>query len=1487
MKKKLLTLLISCACAIGAIGFVACKGSDKDKRPSNSIENGLKFEYISFNDHEGYVIRNVGGETLTDVEIPAKHNGHPVISVGFSDCDSLTSILIPDGVIMVSFSDCDGLTSITLPDSVTKIAFSGCDSLTDVTMGNGVTEIDGSTFKDCTALTSIVIPDSVISIRDRAFECCDSLESVTVGSSVTEIGSACFNGCTSLTSITIPRSVTKIGVSAFSGCESLAKVNYTGTIDEWATLEWGGNNSNPLRYAKKLYINDVEVTEAVITTATRIRYSAFEGWESLTSVTIGDSVTSIGHAAFADCIGLTGDLVIPDSVTSIGERAFFGTNFSNIVVGNGVSSLGGLSFGDNLKTIKIGNGITKIEDRAFGDCSSLTSVTLPDSVTSIGYYAFGGCSSLTDITLPDSVSSIGSRAFEDCSSLTSITIPDSVTSMASNAFAECDSLREATIGNGLTKIEGGAFAGCISLTSVTIGREVTSIGNSAFEVCYKLVEVINKSSLTITAGASDNGCVGVYAKQVITDETESKLVWFDDYALYREGETLSLVAYYGKEAEVVLPDTMDGSTYTLDRAFWWNSTITSVTIPDGVTSIGKQAFYCCSSLTSVTIGSGVTSIGDLAFYYCSSLTSVTIGSGVTSIGEQAFYYCSSLTKVNYTDTIDRWAAIDFYNAVSNPLYYAGKLYVNDVEVTKATLTAVTEIGKYAFYNCNGLTSVTIGREVTSIDNSAFEGCYKFVEVINYSSLTITAGKTVNGYVGAYAKQVMTNAADSKLAMQEDYLVYKDGENSALVAYYGTNAEIVLPDDIDGNGYAIYQYAFYNRSGLTSITIPDGVTSIGSGAFMDCTNLIETVDGIQYVNAWVIDCDNTISTVTIREGTKGIAASAFYNCRSLTSITIPDSVTSIGNYAFSNCDSLTSITIPDSVISIGSFAFNGCYGLAKVNYAGTIDEWVMIDFYDYTANPLYYAKKLYINDVEVTEVTLTTATKIEDYALRGGSSITNIIISDSVTSIGDQAFYYCSSLTSITIGNGVTSIGVGAFGNCGSLTTVYYAGTKAQWDLISIENGNSVLTYVTIRYSEEAHSCSYQAKTDDTYHWTECDCGKTTEKVAHSYGAWQQNEETHWKECDCGYSTGKVAHSYGAWQQNEETHWKECDCGYSTEKVAHSYGNDNVCDDCGRSLAAYTRIDEQGNVSDTGSYILFGSYPQSKVTDGTVTGALNESAGALPTDGNDGKWISYEYYIESSNEVDYTWYQDVAYGGDTYRGVYFSSYRPEYTDYDSSADKSYQDDNGYTVGTVYWFKYEPIKWKILEEENGYATVLCEMVIDSQEYYPVDGSRTVDGQTVYSTNYEYSAIRAWLNETFYQTAFSELEQALIQTVTVDNGVESTGETTNDYVCADTQDKIWLLSYKEATTYFSDAEERPKIATDYAQCQGLLSSDDDKGDGWYTWGCWWLRSPIKDTQIGGYFMGYTMNVVWDDGTFSVPVYANDTARAGVCPALKIKLN
>jgi len=476
------------------------------------------------------------------------------------------------------------------------------------------------------------------------------------------------------------------------------------------------------------------------------------------------------------------------------------------------------------------------------------------------------------------------------------------------------------------------------------------------------------------------------------------------------------------------------------------STVTYNGVEYSVTSIGDYAFYWCTGLTSITLPEGLTSIGDDAFNYCSALTSITLPDGLKSIGNSAFSDCRGLTSITLPD-------------------------------------GLTSIGDDAFSYCSGLTSITLPEGLTSIGDDAFFCCYKLYEVYNKSDLTITAGSRENGEVARFAKNVYTDSeVVSKLKTVGDYVFYVDGEEIELLAYIGEETSITLPSDYEGKNYKIGDYAFYLCSALTSITLPEGLTTIGERAFSNCSALIsitlpegvtsiggdafsgtalrETesnwVDGVLYIDNYLIEAKSSISgEYAVKEGTMLIADQAFSYCFALTSVTIPESVMSIGDCAFSatvtsidvalNCDYYTSVdgvlfskdkttlihypigkkatsySVPNGVTSIGKRAFSSCSALTSITLPEGLTS-IEDDAFSYC---------FALTSITLPDGLITIGVRAFSYC----GKLTSIMLSESVTSIGKQAFDYCSALTSITLPESVTSIGDNAFKGCSGLTSI--------------------------------------------------------------------------------------------------------------------------------------------------------------------------------------------------------------------------------------------------------------------------------------------------------------------------------------------------------------------------------------------------------------------------------------------------------------------
>ncbi len=296
-------------------------------------------------------------------------------------------------------------------------------------------------------------------------------------------------------------------------------------------------------------------------------------------------------------------------------------------------------------------------------------------------------------------------------------------------------------------------------------------------------------------------------------------------------------------------------------------------------------------------------------------------------------------------------------------------------------------------------------------------------------------------------------------------------------------------------------------------------------------------------------------------------------------------------------------------------------------------------------------------------------------------------------------------------------------------------------------------------------------------------------------------------------------------------------------------------------------------------IFFGYYPQTLEKEEATIESLNSLVGTPENPKEGYTWIDYGYYDEG--EVDsYMWYLDLDIdkdGRNDYRGVYFIQYRPCYYFSSSSTDNSYQDENGYTTNTVYWFNYDPIEWDVMIELDGKVLILANLLLDSQEYNPSESTESYyhNGGTGYTNNYELSNIRKWLNNDFYNTAFNDLQKAVIVETTVDNSVDSTSGSSNSYVCNNTRDNIFALSYSEVTdySYGLKIDSTPSIlaqGTDYAKVQGLYVGSNGNGN-------WWLRSPYGGIANRGYRAS-------DDGGITFCSIRN--GQYGARPALWIEL-
>ena len=417
-------------------------------------------------------------------------------------------------------------------------------------------------------------------------------------------------------------------------------------------------------------IQSVTIPESV----TSIGKSAFEDCSNLDSLTIKGVATSIGAYAFGSCTSLT-SLSLVGSFQTIGDYAFVSCGMTSLTIDATITSIEKYAFSSrSLTSLSLTGNVQKIGDYAFYSCSSLKTVTLPKSLTSIGAYAFDSCTSLDSIEIPGTVTEIGDFAFH-LSGLTSVKIDEGVQSTGVHMFYDCDNLATVNLPESLTTIAKGSFAFCSDLNHVKIPARVTCIGDGAFSHCTSLSE--------------------------ITLQDEVKTIGADAFLSCQE--------------------------------------LTSITLPDSVTDIGKEAFGHCSKLESITIPKNVTTIKSDTFDFCFNLKSITLPAGLTSFQDDlstctaGYFYATDYKKDENGDPI--------YGEDGQPIYIYtpnGAIYYNsnktDADKLLANSTNTDLKNRNFLYLCN----VTFDANGGNLTDSAEVPVYKTEKITDTKANELTA-----------------------------------------------------------------------------------------------------------------------------------------------------------------------------------------------------------------------------------------------------------------------------------------------------------------------------------------------------------------------------------------------------------------------------------------------------------------------------------------------------------------------------------------------------------------------------------------------------------------------------------------------------------------------------------------------------------------------------------------------------------------------------
>ena len=846
---------------------------------------------------------------------------------------SIQQILIQPGVTHIgtyAFNNFTGVTNVTLPASLESIgnyAFRNCAALSGVTLPQGLTGI-GSTAFASAGLTSVTIPGSVTTIGTLAFGDCASLTEIRFLGDAPEIGSFAFrnvtatayyfNGTAGWTDAMKPYSgtLTWVGENPHGACGD----DVTWSLDP-ATGAVTISGSGPMwdyEYNASPFFNNTSIQSVVIEQGvTRISTYSFSRCVNLTSVSIPDSVTEIGVCAFYDT-GLTA-VTLPDNLTLLERYAFTYSKLTEVSIPGSVETIGHHAFSscNQLQTVTICEGVRQIDWSAFSICNNLTEITIPQSVTETGGEAFKNCGQLADVTFFNAGTAIGTNAFMDCpSGLTLHGFADSTAQAYALAnglnflpFASgaCGDNATWTLVDGTLLISGTGdmaniafneeapwYADRASITAIVVGEGVTSIGSYSFKGLTNLTSVSIPGTVTHIRASAFYGCTSLES--------------------------------------IVIPQ---GVQYVGESAFWGCSKLKTVTLPEGLTTIDGHAFRACSALTDINLPAGLTKIGGSAFFFCSNLggdivipqgvtaiyadtfwrcgkiTGVTIHQGVTQIGDRAFQYCTSLTDVTIY-SLDAAFGSDVFDSCSADLTVTGWPGSTAESYVGEGYGYLPHSGKYGESACWRITDGTLTIYGTGATYDEYSGTYNLPWYRERQGVTTAVVEEGVTHIGARLFGSLPALTDVRIA-----------------------------DSVTSIGDA----AFQNSGALTTVTLGSGITRVASSLFRDCMGLktilvdsrnpmLRSVDGILFsmdmTQLLAYPAGKTETSYTVPDGVLTIGPGAFASCANLTEILLPEGLTTIKNNAFQNCTGLRRIAIPDSVTSIGTAAFNGCAALTDIS-----------------------------------------------------------------------------------------------------------------------------------------------------------------------------------------------------------------------------------------------------------------------------------------------------------------------------------------------------------------------------------------------------------------------------------------------------------------------------------------------------------------------------------------------------------------------------
>ena len=1043
----------------------------------------------------------------------------------FEKCSALSTISFTEGLVEIgdyAFANCVSLKDFFSPNSVATIgkgAFSDCVQLEFVTFARSLKEVKDEAFKNCFVLDDLEISSSLEKIGDNAFVGCNQLVNVQVDSSnqsfmisdgilytkdqseivlapnvvssiinvlpsVKKIRSNAFHNASKVVELHVPATVEEIELNAFVGCTNLTKVTlpFIGT-------EVDSSNSFQSVFGANL---STSLTDVTIIQGTKVNDKAFQNVNTVTTITLPTTISTIGENAFAGCSKLTNINNIPTTLKVISKNMFKGC----------------AQLSDALVATILSSTVEQIGEAAFADCTKLTQVVVPSNVKHIARGAFAGCSALTSITVPfvgmgydvntfdgtltnnfntdyvfghifsidanpnnasvlprflKTVTITGDydiidKAFINCESLTDINIPSTVKNIGVEAFRNCRKLKNFTVPTSLEHIGASAFENCAALTSFVLPSTVKELSESVFSSCSQLTE-LDITNITYIGKYALYNC----AKLEVVISGSNDYYEVVDSILYKKGQT-EIIRYPSalEHASFTIPSTVK---VVCEGAFQNCSNLTTLIIPATVEQIELNAIVGCENLENITIPF----IGNLpetapaqdrnTSFKCifggatSTALNVTVLSG-KAVDNDAFANVAFVNSVTLSDTFETIGLSAFENCSSLTTISFGQN------------SKVTSIGSRAFSKCASLTSLNIPSTVTEIGDFAFADCKKV------ESVSLPKGLELIG-VGAFKNWSKLNTVNID-ADNENYKVVDgavlSGDGKNLIFYIaGSEAKSYsVPEGVEN----IYSYAFSGAHNVETVTFSNTVKQLSEGLFYDCTKLtsislpsgVSTIPYSMFENCKKLETVANIASITVIEGR------AFKDCKVLKTAPINENITEIGENAFEGCAAITEVTIPSSITEIKKATFKDCSNLTTVHFNDAITVIADSAFYD--------CKKLgnYVLPESLETIgQYAFASTVSNQSLYRDQEVV-LIIPDSVKEIGFRAFQGALYIKKIYIPETVTSIAEGGV-NAGAGTSIF---SDAIVVTVNEETGDKTLTFPEEWKSFGTMQTSFLGKGEFTY-----------------------------------------------------------------------------------------------------------------------------------------------------------------------------------------------------------------------------------------------------------------------------------------------------------------------------------------------------------------------------------------------------------------------